>query len=462
MIWLRLAGLRLALAFGLGFALWVFVSYTQNPERRVPFDSVPVSIEGLSPGLVVVDKDGLPRAGLPPVNVTVEADAETLTTLRESDLRAYADLGDRGPGEHIVQVRVETIRSDLRRLSFIVEPAFLAIRLDQEITRQAPLRLDVSGAVPFSFEQGQPRATLLDQPIVEARVRGPQSRVERVAYVRATADINQLTANYNSPRPLDPISQDGELVKGVVVEPTTVDVLVPIVSSAGTKRVPVVPSVIGEPNSGYVVTSVQVEPQFVFLTGSSGPLDSVQNVETQPVDISGASATISRTMTLQDPPFGTSLRAGEPITAVVMVQITPIERPFQLALPVALQIVNVGDGLLFSLSSQAIQVTFVGSAPQLAALDPAQLQGTVNARGLGPGVHTLTPSFALPPGITLVGEPRVTLTLRLPPTATPEPTPTPTLLPESTSTPTAQPTTSEPTPTAGATESPTPTVTPRL
>ena len=61
MTWLRTTGLRLLLSIGLGFALWVFVSFTQNPDQSTSFDSVPVDIEGLEPSLVVVDQQGLPR-----------------------------------------------------------------------------------------------------------------------------------------------------------------------------------------------------------------------------------------------------------------------------------------------------------------------------------------------------------------------------------------------------------------
>ena len=37
MNWLQTFGLRLILAFTLSFAVWVFVSYTQNPDRRIRF-----------------------------------------------------------------------------------------------------------------------------------------------------------------------------------------------------------------------------------------------------------------------------------------------------------------------------------------------------------------------------------------------------------------------------------------
>lgn len=105
MTWLRSTGLRLVLAVGLGVTLWVFVSYSVNPDRHIPFDNIPVNIEGLSPGLLVVDKEGL-RAAPPPIDVTVEADADTLESVRTSDLHAFVDLQGRGPGEHAVPVNV--------------------------------------------------------------------------------------------------------------------------------------------------------------------------------------------------------------------------------------------------------------------------------------------------------------------------------------------------------------------
>jgi len=447
--WLRSTGLRLLLAIGLGFALWIFVSYTQNPDRRIPFDSVPVKIEGLQPGLVVVDENGLPRTTLRPVSVTVEAEADVLSSIRVSDLNAFVDLSGRGPGEHNVPVNVRTTRSDLTQLSFSVAPDFLPIRLEQEITRTVPLTIAVAGDVPFSFEKGVPRATVGGVPIERAQVRGPQGRVERVMQVRATANISQLTANYNSPRPLEPVGEDGQVIQGVRVEPATVEVEVPISSSVGIKRVPVVPRVVGEPASGYFVADLSVEPQFVRLTGSSGPLDRVQSVETQAVDLTGARATLVRTVRLQELE-GTSLLAGEPLSVTVTVQIEPISRPFQVTLPLPVELTDVSSGFLVSLSPQFVQVTLSGPATKLEALDPSTLVGTVSVRGLGVGTYSRQPTFTLPEGIKQVNEPQVTVVVRLPPSPTPQATSTP----AGPATPTPAPAPPE-TPTAAPTPAPT-------
>jgi len=455
--WLRSIGLRLLLAIGLGFALWVFVSYTQNPDQDTSYDSVPVNIVGRAPNLLLVDKDGLPRSSLPPVNVTVEADTETLKNVQQSSLRALVDLTGLGPGEHQVPVDVEPTRTDLKRVSFSTRPSFLPIRLEEEITRTVALTVTMSGSVPFSFEAGQPRLTYLNQPIDQVQVRGPQSRVDQIKVARVTADIDRLTANYSSPRPVEGIGQDGLVVQGVTFEPASVNVLVPIVSSAGIKRVPVVPRIVGAPASGYIVSSIAVEPQFIRLTGSSGPLDNVQSIGTGDVDITGTNQTVVRSVEVRAPP-NIGIAADEPNMVTVTVTITQITRPFQITLPAPVVVTDVPDGLQALLSPQIVQITLSGTSAQLAAFDPNRLQGTASMRDKGAGSYTIVPTFALPQGITVVGEPpKVTVTLRLIPTPTPEVTPSePPGTPAATSAPAEAPTgESSPTVEAGATPQPT-------
>lgn len=459
MTWLRSTGLRLLLAIGLGFALWIFVSYTQNPDRDTSYDSVPVNIVGRAPNLILVDKDGQPRNSLPPVNVTVQADTETLKSVQQTSLRALVDLSDLGPGEHQVPIDVETTRTDLKRVTFSAKPSFLPIRLEQEITRTVGLTVTVSGNVPFSFEAGQPRLTYQSELITTVQVRGPQSRVDQVAQARVTADIDRLTANYGSPRPVEAVGADGQVIEGVSFAPNMIDVLVPIGSSAGIKRVPVVPQLVGSPASGSIVTSIAVEPQFIRLTGSSGPLDNVQSIATSDVDIGGASQTLVRQVEVRAP-LNIGLASDEASTVTVTVKIEPITRPFQITLPVPVVVTDVGDGLQVSLSPQNVQLTLAGTAARLAAFNANNLQGVASVRGRGPGAYSVTPAFQLPEGITLVGEaPKVTVTLRAPPTPTSEATPTTTSEPPAsapTSAPTEAPPAASPAPSAAPTEAPAP------
>jgi YbbR domain-containing protein len=441
--WLQTFGLRLILAFTLSFAVWVFVSYTQNPDRRIRFDNVPVDVEALGPGLIVVDTNGLPRTTRPTVSVTVEGSADMLQNVTERDLRAFQDLASVAPGQYVLDVQVEPTRTDRPRLQFAPDPFRLPIRVEQEITSTLPLSVTVSGSVPFSFEALEPQVTSRGLAITNVQVQGPQNRVERVVGVRAAADIDRLTSTYNSPRSLEAVDRDGRAVDGVTIEPPLVNVQIPINSSVGVKRVPVVPQLAGQPASGYVVAEVSVDPQLVTLTGSSGPLDNVESISTTAVSLTGATRTFSQTVLLQEPQSA-RLSFGEPAQAVVTVRVVPLDQTFKVTLPLPVQVVGAEGGVLVSLSPAAVPFTLEGRSQALARLDTTTLVGTVSVRGLGPGVYSLTPELALPADIRLAGPPpQVTVTLRLPATATPEATATAepgetvTVEPEPTASPTA-------------------------
>jgi YbbR domain-containing protein len=369
--------------------------------------------------MVIVDNNGLPRTARPTVDVTVEAPAQELQNVSERDIRAFVDATSLAPGQYVLDVQVQSTRLDQPRLQYTPDPFRIPLRIEQEITRTVPITVSVQGTVPFSYEAGETRVTVGEQVQTLASVRGPANRIEEVTAVRTSVDIDRLTSTYNSPRPLEAITEDGRVVDGVTIDPAQVNVQVPIFSSVGSKRVPIVPQLVGEPASGYIVTSIAVDPQLVTLTGSSGPLDEVQNISTSPINITNSSSSISRTVGLLEPE-GVRVRFGEPVAALVTVNIVPLEQPYQIRLPIPVQVAGVANGLLVTVSPPIVSVTFQGRPGQLAQLDPSALQAVASVRGLGPGVYTVDAVVALPEnsGITAQNQ-KVTVTLRIPATAVP-------------------------------------------
>jgi YbbR domain-containing protein len=458
---LRATLLRVLLAIGLSFSLWAFVSFSQNPDATTTFNDVPLEAIGLGPGLVMVDANGEPRQALPPVDITISAGQQQLEQLRPVDVRAVADLSGRGAGDHLVPVNVQPTRSNI---SFSLpsggaEPAAVSVRLEALSEREAPIALDVSGNLPFSFERGDPTISLAGAAIDSVQIAGPQSLVERVAAARATANIEQLRATYLAPLALAAVDAGGAPVEGVTITPATVTVEIPINPVVGLKLVPVQPAVVGLPAPGYAVTGVLVEPPLIAVTGSSGTLDEVERLATQPVEIGGATANVARSAQVLFPE-DTAPRTGEPNTVRVTVQIAPLPLPFQAELPVGVSLDGLANGLLGVVNPQIASVSVSGSSATIAALAQSPLRASVDVSGLGPGVYQLPVAVALPDGVSLVGDPpTVQVTLRTPPTpvlpsATPEPSDTPE---RATEEPTAEPTAEPATPTATPETTPTPT-----
>ncbi|PDW04969.1 CdaR family protein [Candidatus Viridilinea mediisalina] len=467
---LRASLLRLTLAFGLSFALWAFVSFSQNPDENVTFPEMPLQVVGLDDDLVIVDTSGVPNQVFPTIDVTLRTDQRQLASLRRVDLRVVANLSGLGPGEHMVPINVEATRSNvaINVAPGGVAPAQVPVRLEQLSSAEVAISVEIQGNIPFSFERGEPRVSSGGQPIHMVRVYGPISRVMLVEEVRALVNVEQLRATYVAPLALTPLDGAGQPVEGVRVEPGTVTVQVPINPVVGLKLVPVEPQIIGLPAPGFEIRSVQVNPPLITLAGSSGPLDAVDLLTTTSLDLSGARQDLSASLALEFPD-GTSPRAGEPDHVTVTVQIAPIERPFQIGLPTQVQLVGVAPGLIANFNPVVINLTVTGSSTALNELAENPISAVVDLSGLGPGFYSLTPEVELPAGIRLTTDlPSIDVTLRAPATATPQPVeeqPTvPPPPPDATPEPTLEPL-PEPTPVAPSPEpepEPVPEVTPTV
>ncbi len=465
MIWLRTHGWGFVFAVFLSFALWIYVSYQENPDRSTSFEGMVVQVQDMPVRLVIVDQDGMPRpdqTSLSTVNLSVRADQQTLTKLSQKHLNVFVELANLSPGDHQIPVNVELIRTDLRMKNFSAidpDPEFVQVRLDQVITKTVPITLEVRGNLPASFERGDSQVTLQGKPITAVVVKGPLNRVERVASAQMEVNIDQLSTNFESTRDLKPLDANKEIVEGVTVNPAAVKVFIPIRSVVGLKRVPVLGHIEGVPASGYVVTQVRSDPPLITISGSSRWLDNISQVETEAVNILGATDVVSRRVSINLPP-GVSLHRSEESEVLVKVQILPLLRPFQVQLPFTVKVTGNTRDLEETHDPHLLYIAVNGFTSSLAGVDEETLVATVDVQGLSPGTYTLTPDIVLPDGVTLAQDiPQVTVSLAMPPTPTPTPQPTaedtPTSTPSATVYVTTTVTTPLPTAAITATFSPT-------
>lgn len=430
--------LRVLLAVGLSFALWSFVSFSENPEETARFEDLTLQLVGLADNLIVVDANGIPTTSFPTVDVTLRTDRRQRSELRPVDIRVVADLSDLGPGDHLVPINVQPTRSNL---SFSVpaggvEPAAISVRLEPVETVTAPINLEIFGSPPFSFERGTPELRYNGEPISTVTISGPQSRVRRVVAVRTVANIAQLRATYIAPLSLTPIDANNQPVEGVQVRPASITVIIPINPVVGLRLVPVSPVVIGSPAPGFAVTRIEVEPPLITLTGSSGPLDAISLLQTEAIDISDAREPVVRIVPLIIP-AGTSPAQGEPDAVQVTINIAPIPLPFQVRLPVEVILTGLNRDLLASVRPNVVELTFAGTSAQLSALASAPLVVQLDLSTFGPGSYQFAVRPTLPSGVSIVGDPpEVTVTIVPVPTSTPIPTPEPSPDAEPTLTPT--------------------------
>jgi YbbR domain-containing protein len=404
---LKLSALLLATVLYTGL---VFSGSFTDSSVQVRVEQINVSrdvfVLSAEPGVVEVQyRVANEQAG----GVTVEDFVVTV------DMSAY-DL-DNAPEPQELPLEVRALKDGLEGLTVV-----------PETIRVAADRVKVS-SVPVEVERGTiPEGLEIDEPVLSAEtveVRGPAAVVDQVDRAVANVVIPASGININEPVPLTLVDVSGQPVGAgqLEVDPEVVSVQIEVRAVETETTVAVRPDIDGTPAPGFALESITVEPVYVTIVGLPEELEEITSVTTEPISIEGLSADETREVELQLPD-DVSLADNEPTTVAVTATIGPSvsSRTFV----VGVVCTGAGDNACLPRIGE-IAITLSGAGEALSALTAATLTPSVDASGLDPGNHELTPVVSgLPEGVELesISPGTVPVTIEAPePPPTPSPTP---------------------------------------
>ena len=374
-----------AISVVLGFALWIFVTDTENPTRSgvLPFD-LPVEAVNV-PG-------DLALAGSPVnVRVKVEVADDVWNTLSMADFKATVDLDGLQAGTYDLPVRVEPLtgRGNLRVTQVV--PDKLQVELKSLFSKSVPVAVSLERTPPAGYEAGVPE--------VEAEtvlVTGTQDRVTLVSQAVAQLDLSGRTEDLTQAVRLEARDSRGFLVEGVSLEPSVMNVSVKISQTEFSRALVISPTIAGSPADGYNVVSVSVDPAVATVFGPQSFVGEAATIRTQPVDITGADHDVVETVAL-DLPADVSVSGGTSVTVTVKVE--PAEGRRTLGVTVAA--VGLDPDLSISGALPLVEVTLLGELPSLQDLRPNDVAATINLSGLGAGTHEIAVAVSAPAGASV-------------------------------------------------------------
>jgi len=258
---------------------------------------------------------------------------------------------------------------------------------------------------PPGFQPGTPAISS-----GEVRITGPQSLVAAVAAVFATLRFGDTPIDVATSADAVPVDAAGNTVDGVQSDPPTVQVNVPVLSTSGTRTVPVLWSLKGAVANGYWISRITTDPIAVQVQGAPDTVAGVERVETTPIDVTGLSTSRSFRVPLLLPTGVSLLQPTDATVGVTVVALTGT-RPFPL---VAIQVTGAPSGLIAETDPPTVSVVASGTLAALAALSPGDVVASVDASGKTAGTSTVDVVLKVPAGITVTSlQPiRVTLTMR--------------------------------------------------
>jgi YbbR domain-containing protein len=418
MRWLATNIRTLLLALVLGFAVWMSAVTAADPdETRSPL-TVPLEVIGQESSLVITND--IPKS----IEVSLRAPRSVWERLnsQENAVRAVLDVSTLSAGEHELPIRIHI---DERPVQIVfANPTKVAINLEPLAVQTLPVSLSLSGQPAIGYQAGE--VTL--EP-TEVLISGPQSLVDKVARARVRLNLDDVRESIEQAMQIEIVDAQDTPIKGVTINPESVQVNIPVSQQGGFRDVAVKVVVRGQVAAGYRLENISVFPPVITVFAEDPELVSALPgvVDTQPLELQDAKQDITTRLTLNLPENVTIVGSEAAQTVQVQVAISPIQTSLTL-LNQPIKLIGLPEGLAAQISPQTVDVIISGPLPVLEVLTPRDITVTVDVTGLDIGTHQLTPKLetlvenvfeeSILPGT-------VEVILSIPSTPTPTPTPGP-------------------------------------
>lgn len=374
----------LLLAFLLSVAVWVSAVIASDPNREDTIEGgVALEIVGLDDSLIL--------NAAPPKSIDVDIRApESLWLEIEQNpdlVQAFLDFTDVEKGEQIIPVEVTVGISPVEVVNVV--PSSITVIIEEEITSEFIPTVNLIGEPAEGFEvQSETIEVNNNEPVV---VTGPESRMRLVAGVEANISVLDSRDTISTVTNLSVIDESGRQISGVTLNPTQVDVTVPIVQSGGYRDVAVRVETTGQPASGYTVVNIEVEPPTITVYSADSNLVETMSgvVSTLPLDLTDVSGDVDIRLGLVLPE-GVSM-VGTEQSVQVKVGIAAIASSMTMSVPI--EALELGSGLQAELSLESVDVFLTGPAQVMETLTTEDIVIYILLSGLEPGTYLIEPGF---------------------------------------------------------------------
>lgn len=375
---------RFLLALALATFLWGWVTQMTDPIVTRRFQEMTIAPANLDDSMKLITT-------LPTATVTVQGPESEFDDLNRAEFSVSVDTSSvNGPGDYRLPVIVTGPNTSAQ---ISVEPDQVQVQIDELVTEVMPL--EVQSTLP----QEDPRTISEIVPEVsQVTVSGPSSAVSRVERVTMPVSLDNQNESFTDIFIPYAVDVNGQRVSEVEVLPAQISTLVELESRG--KIVSVIPVISGVPAEGFSVQQRAAIPETVVVDGPAETLDALLFVNTQPVDISGATSNVSESVGLAELPPGVSIVEPSDGQVEVRVALEDISSTAQTLSTIPVLPVNVPTGFSVTVDPRSITIMVDGPDAVLSNMGSGDVRVVVDVGGLPEGTHEVTPQIFLPQGVT--------------------------------------------------------------
>ena len=135
------------------------------------------------------------------------------------------------------------------------------------------------------------------------------------------------------------------------------------------KYVELIPTVVGEVAHGYTISSIEMTPSFIEISGAKSILDKISYINTTKINVSNAKNTFSTECEFLQVSKNYKIEDENPVKATVIISALEYEKQFENN---SVQIINLDDDFEVVSNIPKINVTLKGSVPELEPYEPGE------------------------------------------------------------------------------------------
>ena len=181
-----------------------------------------------------------------------------------------------------------------------------------------------------------------------------------------------------------------------------------------------IPIVTGNPAEGFSVQQRSSIPDTILVDGPDALLETLLFVNTSPVNITGATESISEEVGIVGLPEGVSVVNPEDVTVEVRVAIEDTTNTAQTIPSLPVEIIDLEPGLAATTDPTMVSITIDAPQSVLQSLAASDIKVRVSAANLEPGTYRVELEVSVPEGVTLVFNDPTTVEITIvDPSATP-------------------------------------------
>ncbi len=396
------------MAFFTAVFMWLIVVNIDDPVAENSYTGVPVSVvneeivTATNRTYQIVDNTQV-------VNVTVRANRSVLNRIKQEDIVAVADMKELSLG---TQIPIDVSIPGHRYEKAYTTPGNLQVKIEDEAKNNFPITPTTIGTVREGYVLGE-----LNANPEKVTLRGPKSLIDNISRVVAEADVSGLSEDADIEARLTLYDRNNNVIdqtllannlgkEGVSVEVKLYQIEnVPV--KLDTSKITAA--------KGYKISSVNVEPREISITGDEDDLAEVKEIRIPAEELELTDLTERTEQLIEISPFlpeGVSLVEGTADSVIVTIQIEqPGVRNFEVSTS-SITVNNLSEDLEISYGTMVdLEIQVRGPAETLDVFSTARKVSIDLKNYDNPGTYTVPVTVELPDACSLVNNVSVNIVL---------------------------------------------------